>query len=97
MERQTSKALRITSLVLTSKSIVFSSHSSIDNGNAFSKFIRGFDAFEKNTGTVHSLAECARKAFDKRATGSEALTDAQEELWFGTISVGSPAQDFTGE
>jgi hypothetical protein len=32
----------------------------------------------------------------KRATAAEALTDAEDDLWFGTITVGTPPQTFTG-
>ena len=30
------------------------------------------------------------------ATGSDSLTDDDQELWFGAISVGTPASTFTG-
>lgn len=35
------------------------------------------------------------KSLKKRADGSEPLTDQQEELWSGSISIGTPAQKFT--
>ena len=38
----------------------------------------------------------AIKAGKKRDTGADSLTDDSEELWYGTISVGTPASDFTG-
>lgn len=33
----------------------------------------------------------------KRATGSDDLTDDEAELWYGTISVGTPATKYTGK
>ena len=32
-----------------------------------------------------------------RATGANALTDDNSQLWYGTISVGTPAKTFTGK
>jgi len=61
---------------------------------SLNKFQRGFDAFERNTGSAHRLAGSAHQAIAKRAA-DEDLTDAQEELWFGSISVGTPAKTFT--
>lgn len=58
-----------------------------------SKLQRGFSAFQKNTGTVHPSDT---EHFARRATGSDALTDDQGELWQGVISVGTPPVQFTG-
>ncbi|KIJ14858.1 hypothetical protein PAXINDRAFT_180872 [Paxillus involutus ATCC 200175] len=56
------------------------------------KITRGFDNFEKNTGSSHpSVVNGARK----RGSGGDALTDASNELWYGTISVGTPAHRYT--
>ena len=52
-------------------------------------------AYEKNTGHPHPLSD-GIKTLSKRATGSVPLTDDNSELWFGTISVGTPPQDYTG-
>jgi len=60
---------------------------------SLSKIQRGFDAFERNTGSPHRLANGARAGLTKRA--SEVLTDFEEDLWFGSISVGTPAKTFT--
>lgn len=58
-----------------------------------SKISRGFTAYEKNTGQRHPAQS---QAVQRRAgTGSDALTDDQEALWHGTISVGTPPKDFT--
>ncbi|KAI0036070.1 acid protease [Vararia minispora EC-137] len=57
------------------------------------KLARGTDAFERNTGTKHPLASSSNSA--KRDTGPEPLTDDQQVLWQGTISVGTPSADFT--
>jgi cathepsin D len=60
------------------------------------KIQRGFAAFQRNTGVPHPLA-APQIETSKRATGSNKLTDDHEELWYGTISVGTPAIAFTGE
>ncbi|KAF8897319.1 acid protease [Infundibulicybe gibba] len=56
------------------------------------KIHRGFRAFEKNTGSSHPND---LKKLSGRATGADALTDDQGELWQGSISVGTPAVTFT--
>lgn len=58
------------------------------------KIQRGFANYEKNTGQKHPLA--AKSNNSKRATGKDALTDDSAQLWYGKISVGSPAKDYTG-
>jgi cathepsin D len=60
------------------------------------KIERGFAAFQRNTGVPHPLAS-TQIGTSKRATGSDKLTDDDEELWYGTISVGTPAVAFTGK
>ena len=61
----------------------------------FSKIQKGFETYERNTGSPHPLAAgLSKKA--KRATGKDALTDDDAELWYGTISVGTPAKTYTG-
>ncbi|TFY51256.1 hypothetical protein EVG20_g11085 [Dentipellis fragilis] len=57
------------------------------------KIRRGFEIYERNTGSVHPLASSLRHS--KRATGSDPLTDDDAQLWYGTISVGTPAEEFT--
>ncbi|KIK91444.1 hypothetical protein PAXRUDRAFT_149483 [Paxillus rubicundulus Ve08.2h10] len=56
------------------------------------KIIRGLDNFEKNTG---SSRPSAVNGTQKRGSGGDALTDANSELWYGTISVGTPANTYT--
>jgi cathepsin D len=59
-----------------------------------SKINRGFEAYRKNTGKPHPAQS---QTIQARATGAESLTpDNGKELWQGTISVGSPAREFTG-
>ncbi|THH14979.1 hypothetical protein EW146_g5430 [Bondarzewia mesenterica] len=58
------------------------------------KIQRGFEVFEKNTGKAHPSASGLRKSF-KRDTGSDSLTDDSAKLWYGSISVGTPAKTFT--
>ncbi|KAH7912668.1 aspartic peptidase domain-containing protein [Hygrophoropsis aurantiaca] len=58
------------------------------------KLERGFEVFEKNTGLAHPRAGLLSP--DRRkAQGGDPLTDADSELWYGSISVGSPAQTYT--
>jgi cathepsin D len=74
-----------------------------------SKIQAGLAAFEKNTGNVHPAitgksagiftATSNNPAPEKLTSISkrqaEPLTDAEEDLWFGTITVGNPPQTFT--
>ncbi len=57
------------------------------------KIQEGFATYERNTGVPHPLS--GSNPLSGRATGSEPLTD-DNNLWFGNISVGTPAQNFTG-
>ncbi|KII94327.1 hypothetical protein PLICRDRAFT_101811 [Plicaturopsis crispa FD-325 SS-3] len=56
---------------------------------ATSKVQNGFAAYQRNTGQVHSLARNSSSQ-SKRKTGTDALTDDSEQLWYGEISVGTP-------
>ncbi|KZV69225.1 acid protease [Peniophora sp. CONT] len=62
---------------------------------SLNKVSRGFDAFERNTGAKHPLDTGDLNHLTKRATGADPLTDDDEELWQGAISVGAPAKGFT--
>ncbi|KAF8076138.1 acid protease [Lyophyllum atratum] len=64
----------------------------LQNQLARVKMHRGFQAFQKNTGSFHP--NDIRLA-TKRATGSDHLTDDDGSLWQGTISVGTPPVSFT--
>ena len=52
------------------------------------------NAYEKNTGTPHPLS--AIKTSTKHATGGDPLTNSGEQLWYGSISIGTPRRAFTG-
>ena len=52
-------------------------------------------AYERNTGKPHSLLG-GIIALSKRDVGSDSLTDDNAQLWYGTISVGTPPKTFTG-
>ncbi|EIW85946.1 Asp-domain-containing protein [Coniophora puteana RWD-64-598 SS2] len=56
------------------------------------KYERGFANYEKNVGKAHPLAKASSS---KRATGTDSLTDDSSQLWYGKISVGTPAVDYT--
>ncbi|KAI0060071.1 acid protease [Artomyces pyxidatus] len=61
-----------------------------------SKIQKGFKAYERNTGKAHSLAGSIKsEVLAKRDTGSDPLTDDEAQLWYGAISVGTPAKTFT--
>jgi len=52
-------------------------------------------AYERNTGRPHPLVGGITTS-SKRDTGSDPLTDYYADLWYGSISIGSPAKVFTG-
>ena len=52
-------------------------------------------AYEWNTGKQHLLAG-GIKTSNKRATSSVPLTDYNDDLWYGTIFIGTPPKAFTG-
>ncbi|KAF9219073.1 Asp-domain-containing protein [Gyrodon lividus] len=58
------------------------------------KILRGFDNFEKNTGTSHPSAV---KGARIRGSGGEPLTELPDKpyVWFGSISVGTPPKTYT--
>jgi cathepsin D len=57
----------------------------------YSKFLQGFDNYERNTGQRHPLAPDITNF--KRSVAHEPLSD-ESVLWRGNISVGSPPADF---
>ena len=61
---------------------------------ADSKIQEGFATYKGNTGVPHPLSGSTQ--LSGRATGSDRLTDDNAQLWFGTISVGTPPVSFTG-
>ncbi|TFK76153.1 acid protease [Pluteus cervinus] len=60
-----------------------------------SKLSQGFEAYKKNTGSVHP-ADTGSFTLAKRSTGSVPLIDDEGgSLWHGSISVGTPAVTYT--
>ncbi|KIJ64704.1 hypothetical protein HYDPIDRAFT_89851 [Hydnomerulius pinastri MD-312] len=59
--------------------------------SAKAKVLRGLEAFEKNLGISHPLS-----VSQKSASGGDALIDAQDDLWYGSITVGTPAKTYNG-
>ncbi|KAI0048765.1 acid protease [Auriscalpium vulgare] len=57
------------------------------------KVHRGFSAYERNTGKPHPLSA----GLQTRAAGYDNLTIADQQLWYGAISVGTPKKQFTVE
>ncbi|KAI0257920.1 hypothetical protein BC834DRAFT_848155 [Gloeopeniophorella convolvens] len=62
--------------------------------NSVAKIHKGFAAFEKNVGEVHPLA-ASLKSPVKRDGAGDPLTDDNAQLWYGAISVGTPAKTYT--
>ena len=64
----------------------------IHSNIVFSKIRQGFENYEKNTGKTHPSAT---REVEKRGAGTP-LTDDNSQLWYGSISVGTPSESFTG-
>jgi hypothetical protein len=60
-----------------------------------SKVEDGFSAYERNTGERHPL-DMLPYMQEKRDMGSVPLSPANQQLWYGSISVGTPAKSFLG-
>jgi hypothetical protein len=67
-----------------------------DNCYVFRNFNRGFDAYQRNTGVRHRSAPKV-KSLEKHSLGIEPLQNDNSAYWYGSISIGKPAQTFTGE
>ncbi|CAG8659600.1 12171_t:CDS:2, partial [Acaulospora colombiana] len=59
------------------------------------KILFGFENYECNTGQQHPLAPPKATDNQKRQDGREPLTDNSGSLWYGEISVGTPANKYT--
>ena len=70
-------------------------HDLFDDETLCRKIQRGFEAFENNTGAAHPYASQLKRS-TKRGNG-DPLTDDNAELWFGSITVGTPAKTYTGK
>ncbi|KAH8986124.1 acid protease [Lactarius akahatsu] len=57
------------------------------------KIQRGLEAFERNTGAAHSSASQLKRSI-KRDNG-DPLADFGHELWYGSITVGTPPVTYT--
>ena len=58
------------------------------------KIHEGFATYKRNTGVPHPFSRSIQ--LSGRASGGDPLTDDNAQLWFGTISVGTPPRTFTG-
>ncbi|KXN87900.1 Aspartic protease [Leucoagaricus sp. SymC.cos] len=83
---------RRTNLLVDHQGVVKPDALKLQLNKATNKVNRGLQAFEKNTGQRHPSQ---KQTIQGRDTGSDSLTDDQEALWHGTISVGTPAKQFT--
>ncbi|KAN0066300.1 hypothetical protein ACQY0O_000394 [Thecaphora frezii] len=60
------------------------------------KYAKNLENYERNTGARHQKKRDLPEHLQKRATGSVALTDQEDELlWTGKIAYGTPAQAFS--
>ncbi|KAH8986114.1 acid protease [Lactarius akahatsu] len=59
----------------------------------FRKLLRGFEAFERNTGAAHPSASQLKRS-TKRGKGDRLIDDG-DELWYGSITVGTPPVTYT--
>ena len=59
------------------------------------KIQSGVEAFERNTDSAHPSASQLKRSI-KRGN-SDPLTDDNAQLWYGSITVGTPAVTFTGK
>ncbi|KAH9033421.1 acid protease [Lactarius pseudohatsudake] len=63
--------------------------------HSLAKFDHGFKAYEKNTGAPHPSAPKMKRADLEKRVGGEPLANENFNYWYGSISVGTPAQKFT--
>ncbi|KAG6369343.1 aspartic peptidase domain-containing protein [Boletus reticuloceps] len=67
----------------------------------YAKYANTFAAYERNTGSRHPLDTWRRSTssgLSSRATSRTIpLTNQDQELWYGSLTIGTPPQDFTGE
>ncbi|THH12232.1 hypothetical protein EW145_g105 [Phellinidium pouzarii] len=61
--------------------------------NVQGKIARGFANYERNTGRMHP--NYYSSALHKRSTGTVKLTDDKAQLWYGSVSVGTPSITYT--
>ncbi|KAF8473672.1 aspartic peptidase domain-containing protein [Russula ochroleuca] len=63
--------------------------------HTMAKLRRGFEAFEQNTGKRHPLSPKHGRSDDHKAPGNVSLTDFHENMWYGTIQVGTPGKAYS--
>ena len=61
------------------------------------KIHRGLEAFEENTDTSSAYSSASQLKRSIKRGNSVPLTDYENVLWYGTITVGTPAVNFTGK
>ncbi|KAF8442210.1 aspartic peptidase domain-containing protein [Boletus edulis BED1] len=65
----------------------------------YAKYANTFAAYERNTGSRHPLDTWRRSSspgLSRRATSKTVpLTNEDQELWYGSLTIGTPPQDFT--
>lgn len=95
----TTQKPRVT-IPLSKRTNVYRSDGSVDidalklhAAHSTAKILRGFHTYERNAGQRHPLSLGIENL--KREVGHDALTDEQSQLWIGTISVGTPAVEYT--
>jgi hypothetical protein len=67
----------------------------LTNYSPYRKIARGMGAYQRNTGRQHPLAGGIETS--NMQAGSVSLIDDNNFLWYGTISIGTPPENFTGK
>ncbi|KAI0048762.1 acid protease [Auriscalpium vulgare] len=65
---------------------------------SYDKILRGFDAYYENTGQRHPSQPAGHSSLplglSRRKSSPDGLDDDDNELWYGKISVGTPATEY---
>jgi len=61
------------------------------------KLLRGFENYERNTGTTHpfALKQSGSQNWKRSGAGLNLATGPNDDFWYGTISIGTPPKLFT--
>ena len=91
------KVCKLASIILLRSYFLFSFLEGwIVNEVSTRKFDQGFNAFETNTGKPHHLMSKQGQPNKRRDGATISLTNDHNMMWYGNISVGTPAAPYTG-
>jgi hypothetical protein len=95
-----SKPCKLASIILSSLYSLFSLEKARSlTVHPLRKYEQGFNAFESNTGKPHPLASKPAHSNKRRDGTTVSLTNYRPNtntMWYGNISVGTPAAPYTG-